>query len=77
MKYSFLSYSAIDKKPEKILFIGLGAGIMPRFINKNFPESKIDAVEVDKTFTMLMGDEVAPRRKFIETYAHDVKNLDV
>ena len=36
-----------------------------------------DAVEVDKTFTMLMGDEVAPRRDFIETYAHEVKNLDV
>ena len=36
-----------------------------------------DAVEVDKTFTMLMGDEVEPRREFIETYAHEVKNLDV
>ncbi len=36
-----------------------------------------DAVEVDKTFTMLMGDEVAPRREFIETYAHQVKELDV
>ncbi len=36
-----------------------------------------DAVEVDKTFSMLMGDEVAPRREFIETYAHEVKNLDI
>lgn len=36
-----------------------------------------DAVEVDKTFAMLMGDEVEPRRQFIETYAHEVKNLDV
>jgi len=36
-----------------------------------------DEVEVDKTFTMLMGDEVAPRREFIESNAHDVKNLDV
>lgn len=36
-----------------------------------------DAVEVDKTFTMLMGDEVEPRRVFIETYAHEVKDLDV
>src|SRR6267154_60547 len=35
-----------------------------------------DAVEVDKTFAMLMGDEVEPRRKFIESYAHEVKNLD-
>lgn len=36
-----------------------------------------DAVEVDKTFAMLMGDEVEPRRKFIESYAHEVKDLDV
>lgn len=36
-----------------------------------------DAVEADKTFTILMGDEVAPRRKFIEAFAHQVKNLDI
>lgn len=36
-----------------------------------------DAVEVDKTFSMLMGDEVAPRREFIETNAHEVKDLDI
>ena len=36
-----------------------------------------DAVEVDKTFSMLMGDAVGPRREFIESNAHDVKNLDV
>jgi len=36
-----------------------------------------DAVEVDKTFSMLMGDEVAPRREFIQKFAHEVQNLDV
>lgn len=36
-----------------------------------------DVVEVEKTFSMLMGDEVAPRREFIEAYAHEVKNLDI
>jgi len=36
-----------------------------------------DAVEVEKTFTMLMGDEVGPRREFIESNAHDVRNLDI
>ncbi len=36
-----------------------------------------DAVEVDKIFSLLMGDEVEPRREFIETNAHDVKDLDI
>ena len=36
-----------------------------------------DAVETDKMFTVLMGDQVEPRREFIENYAHQVKNLDV
>lgn len=36
-----------------------------------------DVVEVDSTFSILMGDEVAPRREFIETNAHKVANLDV
>ena len=36
-----------------------------------------DAVETDRMFTILMGDEVEPRRQFIEDYAHQVKNLDI
>ena len=36
-----------------------------------------DGKEADKTFDILMGDEVLPRKKFIQTHAKSVKNLDI
>jgi len=36
-----------------------------------------DAAEADRTFDMLMGSEVPPRRRFIQTHALEVRNLDV
>jgi len=36
-----------------------------------------DAIEADRTFDILMGKEVTPRKKFIQTAAKSVKNLDI
>ncbi len=36
-----------------------------------------EAREADKTFDILMGEEVEPRKKFIQTHAKSVKNLDI
>jgi DNA gyrase subunit B len=36
-----------------------------------------DAERADKVFDTLMGAEVAPRKKFIQSYAKEVKNLDI
>ncbi|AAC07098.1 DNA topoisomerase (ATP-hydrolyzing) subunit B [Aquifex aeolicus] len=36
-----------------------------------------DAAEADRIFTILMGEQVEPRREFIEAYAKEVKHLDV
>ena len=36
-----------------------------------------DAAEADRTFDMLMGSKVPPRRRFIQTHAKEVRNLDI
>jgi DNA gyrase subunit B len=36
-----------------------------------------DAAEADRTFDMLMGDAVDPRKRFIQTHARAVRNLDI
>ncbi len=36
-----------------------------------------DAAQADRTFNMLMGKDVPPRRRFIQSHAHEVQNLDV
>ena len=48
------------------------------------PETRIlikvtmdDAIKADEIFTILMGDEIAPRREFIQANAKYVKNLDI
>ena len=36
-----------------------------------------DAIEAERMFVLLMGDEVAPRRDYIERYAPTIKDLDI
>ncbi len=46
--------------------------------NRSLLQINIDDIqEADNTFTLFMGDEVEPRRNYIETHAKDVKHLDV
>jgi len=48
------------------------------------PENRIlkqvtieNAEEADRVFDILMGTEVAPRKRFIQTHAKKAKNLDI
>ena len=46
-RYTTIFLPAISNPPKRVLFIGLGAGIIPRFLRKNFPDTVIEIVEID------------------------------
>ncbi|NDK08460.1 DNA topoisomerase (ATP-hydrolyzing) subunit B [Candidatus Gracilibacteria bacterium] len=46
-------------------------------VRKMYRVTVEDATKADEMFKILMGDEVAPRRRFIQSRAKSVKNLDV
>jgi spermidine synthase len=43
----FVSLAFLDKDPKDVLFVGLGAGSMPRFFAARYPEADIDVAEID------------------------------
>jgi spermidine synthase len=45
---SFVVPAFLNRKPERILFIGLGGGSIPRVMGKHYPDARIDIVEIDK-----------------------------
>ena len=46
--------------------------------NRTLLQVKIeDTIDADQVFSVLMGDQVEPRRLFVETNALNVRNLDI
>jgi DNA gyrase subunit B len=46
--------------------------------NRTLLQVKIeDTIDADQVFSVLMGDQVDPRREFVESNALNVRNLDI
>lgn len=46
-RMSLIVLPFLDNEPKDILVIGLGAGAVPRYLNRHFPNASIDVVEID------------------------------
>ncbi|MGD2079519.1 MAG: fused MFS/spermidine synthase, partial [Nitrospirota bacterium] len=46
-RMSFISLAFSERSPDDVLFVGLGAGAMPRWFNRHYPEVRTDVVEID------------------------------
>ena len=43
----FVSLALLEREPRDVLFVGLGAGAMPKYFNKRYPEATTDIAEID------------------------------
>ena len=46
-RMAFTSLVFLNREPADVLFVGLGAGVMPRWFNRHYPEVNVDVVEID------------------------------
>jgi spermidine synthase len=46
-RIAFISLAFLDGAPKDALFVGLGAGSMPRYFNQHYPDVDTDVVEID------------------------------
>ncbi len=52
-RISFISLAFMDREPKDVLFVGMGAGIMPRYFISYYPDAMIDNVEIDPDMVMI------------------------
>ena len=43
----FVSLAFLEREPQDVLFVGLGAGAMPKYFNRYYPNANIDVAEID------------------------------
>ena len=46
-RLSFIGLAFLEQEPKDALFIGMGAGVMPRYFHKYYSDTNIDSVEID------------------------------
>ncbi len=46
-RISFISLAFMDRHPKSALFVGLGAGAMPRYFHRYYPDAAVDVAEID------------------------------
>lgn len=87
LEYTRLVFSGllINDRPEAILIIGLGGGVIPRAFNRYFPEAKIDVVDIDpdvldvaeKYFLFKTGENISTHISDGRVFVEDIINKNL